>query len=393
MTMTAACLITSQTGGECMKGSVLYHAPARRYYIQWYPVKIYRHPVTREPFWARKSAERVLEKMRFEEDAGTLILKSYMPDSPLTISVVSTDWLRAFCGTEATRKFYKKMIGDAIKYFGGDFDIRSLTYSRLQIYYNELPFTVRGKYHRLSTLKAMLNFARKDGMIARIPPFPALPQGLKHEIRYLTKAQQEKVLSFIPDRHRGIFEFAMEYGLRIGEVCALQWDCVTDTEIIIKRAMSDGKVRESTKTGRSRVYGITDRARAILDKQQLVRVLSPYIFIRPEGRSIEGISNVGLPYTWKSLTRWWRTATKKAGIHLNLYNGIRHSLGCQLMDEGIELEMVRDILGHTSTNMTRRYAQRAIPIMTKVLEFRGKILASLEVEKAASKNLKAADST
>lgn len=346
-----------------MKGSVLYHAPARRYYIQWYPVKIYRHPVTREPFWARKSADRVLEKMRFEEDAGTLILKSYMPDSPLTISVVSADWLRAFTGTEATRKFYRKMIRDAIKYFGGDFDIRSLTYSRLQIYYNELPFTVRGKYHRLSTLKAMLHFAQKDGMIARIPPFPALPQGLKNEIRYLTKAQQEKVLSFIPDRHRGIFEFAMEYGLRIGEICALQWSDITDTEITIRRTMSDGKLRESTKTGKTRLYGITARAQNII--RQLSKnkgLISPFVFTRGGGH----------PYTWKSLTCWWRSATKKAGIHINLYNGIRHSLGCQLMDEGIELEMVRDILGHTSTEMTRRYCQRAIPIMTKVLEFRGK---------------------
>jgi integrase len=349
-----------------MKGSVLYHAPARRYYIQWYPVKIYRHPVIREPFWAKKSADRVLEKMRFEEDAGTLILKSYMPDSPLTISVVSGDWLKAFCGTEATRKFYRKMIGDAIKYFGGDFDIRSLTYSRLQIYYNELPFTVRGKYHRLSTLKAMLHFAQKDGMIARIPPFPALPQGLKQEIRYLTREQQEKVLQAIPERHRGIFEFAMEFGLRIGEVCALQWSDITDTEIVIRRTMSDGKVRESTKTGKSRVYGRTRKAdsiiRAAKDSAENDEAISLYVFRRKEVR----------PYTWKSLTCWWRTATKKAGIHINLYNGIRHSLGCQLMDEGIELEMVRDILGHTSTNMTRRYCQRAIPIMTKILEWRGK---------------------
>jgi len=40
------------------------------------------------------------------------------------------------------------------------------------------------------------------------------------------------------------------------------------------------------------------------------------------------------------------------------------------MDEGVDLEMVRDNLGHTSTNMTRRYAKRSNKIMTNILELR-----------------------
>ena len=50
------------------------------------------------------------------------------------------------------------------------------------------------------------------------------------------------------------------------------------------------------------------------------------------------------------------------------------------MDQGVELEMVRDILGHTSTNMTRRYAKRSSVQMAKVLEFRGKKTEERKVE-------------
>jgi hypothetical protein len=42
------------------------------------------------------------------------------------------------------------------------------------------------------------------------------------------------------------------------------------------------------------------------------------------------------------------------------------------MDENVPLEMIRDILGHTSTEMTRRYCHRSSAVMTRVLEFRGK---------------------
>ena len=362
MTFAAASCIAPCKGGDCMKGSVQYHAPAKRYYISWYPVRIWKNPITFEPFWHPKNAEKILDKMRCEVDAGTFILRTYLPDSPVGLKIVSEDWLKAFTGTEATRKFYRKMIRYAIDYFGPDYDIRTFTYSKLQIYYNELSFTVRGKYHRLSSLKAMLHFALKDNLIARIPPFPALPQGLSDDIRYLTYDQQQSVLQAIPERHRGIFEFAMEYGLRIGEVCALQWDCITDTEIIIKRTMSDGKLRECTKTGRTRTFGLTDTASQIINKVRREGIRD-FVFSRDER---------GTPYSWKSVTLCWRRACKSVGISINLYNGIRHSLGGQLMDSGVELEMVRDILGHTSTNMTRRYAKRSVPVMTRILEFRGR---------------------
>jgi integrase len=376
LTSAATYRILPLEGGDCMKGSVQFHKPAGRHYISWYPVKIWKNPITREPFWHKRNAEKILDKMRCEDDAGTLLLRSYMPDSPLSLSVVSEDWLKAFTGTQATRKFYRKMIQSAIDYFGADFDIRLLTFSKLQIFYNELPFTIRGKYHRLSTLKNLLHFCQKDALISRIPPFPSLPQGLKEDIRYLTYEQQQSVLQAIPERHRGIFELAMEYGLRIGEVIALQKDCVTDTEITIKRTMSDGELRCSTKTGKVRRYGITEKSAEIIKKIPVH--LSPFIFTRSGDRN----------YTWKMLTGIWRKASKQAGIKINLYNGFRHSLGCQLMDQGVELEMVRDILGHTSTEMTRRYAKRSSAIMTKILEFRGRT----EAEKRRSENVQAAES-
>lgn len=365
LTTAAKYRISPFEGGDCMKGSVQYHAPAKRYYISWYPERIWKNPITGEPFWHEKNAHKILDKMRCEVDAGTFNLRTYMPDSPVMLKVVASEWLKAFTGTEATRKFYRKMIQSSIDYFGGGYDIRTFVHSKLQIYYNELPFTVRGKYHRLSTLKNLLHFAQKDGLIASIPPFPALPQGLSDDIRYLTYEQQQKVLEAIPERHRGVFEFAMEYGLRIGEVCALQWDCVTDTEITIRRTMSNGELRNATKTGKSRVFGLTARGAEIIAQFKHLKVegcISPYVFVTTRNK----------PYSWKILTLAWRKACKAAGISINLYNGIRHSLGGQLMDAGVELEMVRDILGHTNSDMTRRYAKRSVPVMTKILEFRGK---------------------
>lgn len=188
---------------------------------------------------------------------------------------------------------------------------------------------------------------------------PTIPP---QEIKYLTLEQQERVLEAIPGRHRPIFAFMMEYGLRPGEARALMKDCIADAEIIIKRAFSENLLRESTKTGRMRKYGITPYMQKVLDS--VPGNLTRFVFIREDGK----------PYTSKNLNAIWHEACRKAGIEIKLYNAVRHSLGCQMLDQGAELELVRDILGHTRSEMTRRYAKRSSEVVTQALIDRRKIV-------------------
>lgn len=70
MTFAAAKPMIPPKGGDCMKGSVQFHAPAKRYYISWYPVRIWKNPITGEPFWHEKNAIKILDKMRCEEEVN-----------------------------------------------------------------------------------------------------------------------------------------------------------------------------------------------------------------------------------------------------------------------------------------------------------------------------------
>jgi integrase len=152
----------------------------------------------------------------------------------------------------------------------------------------------------------------------------------------------------------------MEYGLRIEEVLAIQKDCIQGGELIIKRSFSDGVLMETTKTKRVRIYGLTNNANRII--KSIKPALSLFLFVRDDGKH----------YTWKVMTKLWKKACATTGITINLNNGIRHSLGGQLLDQGVELEAVRDAYGHTSTQTTRRYAKRSQRRITDILEFRTK---------------------
>ena len=75
----------------------------------------------------------------------------------------------------------------------------------------------------------------------------------------------------------------MESGCRPGEARELKKDCIKEDTVIIKRAFSDNKLKETTKTKRIRHVPITD-AMADLFKSLSLH-LSPFVFARPDGRA------------------------------------------------------------------------------------------------------------
>ena len=85
-------------------------------------------------------------------------------------------------------------------------------------------------------------------------------------------------------------------------------------------------------------------------------------------------------FTWEGRinryhqTRWVHfehpedlATVKSSLVQDKLYNAIRHSLGCQLLDKGFELDKVQKVLGHTRLEMKKRYAKRSNESITQML--------------------------
>lgn len=350
-----------------IQGRYYYHEPAKRFYVRVKGHKIWKYNDL--PILHEKIAEKLINKIRAEIDDGTFDIRFYLPDSPLNLKAYSEVWLSGSKSCQNTKRVHRSAIKKASEATDkkgniilGDCDIRKITFGKMSTIQQSMAGSIKWKNSVLIALKAMLNYARKDGVIKQLPPFPELEEHQQGEVEYLTFAEQQKVIEAMPERHRSVFLFGMEFGLRIGEVRALKKDCIVDGQLIVKRSFSQWELREKTKVGKMRRLPLTTRAHEIL--KNAPPSFGEYLFT----------FNGKLPYYERKMREIWKAACVVAGIKINQKNAIRHSLGCQMLDNGVDLEMVRDIYGHSSTDMTRKYVTRTPIRMLEALENRGKVI-------------------
>ena len=136
---------------------------------------------------------------------------------------------------------------------------------------------------------------------------------------------------------RGIFSFLLD-GRRLGEVLLLEWSSI-DFENQVYTVQSF-----TTKNRKTAQYSLRDDTALIL--QELV-VESKYIFYARSDKD-KPIS----PDTF----RWhWKKILNELDIKMRIHD-IRHLIGGVLVNSGATLEEIAAVLGHSSTNVTKRYS-------------------------------------
>lgn len=237
-------------------------------------------------------------------------------------------------------------------------DIREIKGFHLEQFLKSLPprFSDKTKKNCLTVLHKLFNDAVRSEMLPRLPAFPRI-EVQEPEIKWITREWQDKILESIQERDRPIIIFMVTYGVRPAEARALQWDCVDfDRGVItIKRTFSGLELVERTKTRRVRVLPLVEPVASIL---KAIRGLGGFVFRNSKGRH----------YT-AEIGRTWAAAVDKIGApDVNLYQGTRHSFASQRVNSGVGLDLIRDILGHTTSETTRRYAATNLETIRRVID-------------------------
>jgi len=64
---------------------------------------------------------------------------------------------------------------------------------------------------------------------------------------------------------------------------------------------------------------------------------------------------------WKSILESYRTLLKRCGLKRSGVHILRHTFGAHLAQKGVEMAVIRDLLGHHSVTLTEKYYAHLVP--------------------------------
>ena len=169
---------------------------------------------------------------------------------------------------------------------------------------------------------------------------------------FLSLEEIEKMLDIYPltakdplnFRNRTILELMYACGLRVSEVANLKIENILFEEALL------------------RVTGKGNKERIVPIGTQALDLISRYLNeIRPQLLKTHNNSTVFLSYRGKPLNReriWAivKDAASKAGISKNIYpHTLRHSFASHLLENGADLRIIQEMLGHADISTTQIY--------------------------------------
>ena len=219
---------------------------------------------------------------------------------------------------------------------------------------------------QMGTLRGIFNKAIVWGKLQVNPmksvQFLKEPQG---RLRFLEREEIVKLLANCTNKLKPIVVLALFTGMRRGEILGLKWH-----DIDVKRNII---TLLDTKNGDKREVPMNEQV-----KTALIRVrknpVSPFVFCNEKGEP------------WHDIRKSFSTALGKSGITNFRFHDLRHTFASQLVMSGVDLNTVRELMGHKDITMTLRYShlasshkQHAVDVLGKKMDTFWTLSPKLEI--------------
>ena len=309
---------------------------------------------------SKSLAERLKRAINIDIDRGVFVPARYKRAKSLHLSKFSKNWLAEIksdvaLGTwhgyeTAMRLYIEPALGHLFLADIGHPDLKNLMQGM-----NHLQ--AKTKRNVLGVLHAMMSDARRDGHLTQLPPwieFRGSNEVVPPGIRFLSVADQMRIVEAIHAEHRPIFLFMMATGCRPSEARALRKIDVHEDHIMFEVAIGYKGELKAVKQKRSEPFPLHAELREILEMAP--PVVGPHVFPNP---------NTGQRYS-KEINKIWNRACDRAGVkRIRLYQAVRHSFACQLLNAGVEEGTVSRLLRHSDPRMIKRYAKYEVEILER----------------------------
>lgn len=244
----------------------------------------------------------------------------------------------------------------------------------------------------ISLIKLVLNitfeYAIECKLIADNPLHGLkLPKGVAkvRRPRSLTISEQKLYLNAAKDNYYYLlFLFALNTGMRVGEIIALRWDnvdfknsavnVIESARVVTEYDIEGNAISNDMRTGKTktdnseRVIPLSHDLIAALKEHKIKQHPSDFVFTNTKGNQIK----------YDSIAKSHKLVCQKAGIEELNFHCLRHTFATRCIEIGIDVKTVSKILGHANVKITLdMYVTSSAETKREAIEKMSKLIATI----------------
>ena len=278
-----------------------------------------------------------------------------------TLKSIVAEWLKFKKITlkESTYFRYIYMINQYIFPHFEDIKMKELETYDLNIFVAQLMGTLKPTSIKnvISLLKSILYYSEKRYGYKFNFDFVAMPKVHKNELRVLSPREKTKLEKYCLNnntlKHLGII-ICLNTGLRIGEICALKWDCIDLEKRVLKVRYTMQRIYNKIEK-HSTVVIDTPKSetslRTIPISTKLYNILKPLKkYYSKNSFFLTGSADKFIePRTYQRMFEKCMNDCKIRDLH---FHGLRHSFASECINIGMDTKSLSEVLGHNDIKTT-----------------------------------------
>ena len=171
-----------------------------------------------------------------------------------------------------------------------------------------------------------------------------------HDRNAWRTSRRLRPLSGAPDAVKTVVLMALNTGMRRGEILGMRWDRVD------LKAGQCTVPAGGSKTNKTRRVPLNSEVRSLLLEWSIRNA-------RPES---------GRVFSGRGIRGGWEAVRETAGLQDFRFHDLRHHAASAMVSGGVDLYVVSQVLGHSSTQMTQKYAHLAPEHLASAVEVIGR---------------------
>jgi integrase/recombinase XerC len=201
---------------------------------------------------------------------------------------------------------------------------------------------------RLASIRSFFKFLHREGYVSSNPPKlvsnlkvpKLLPRFLSIDDVF-SLVERPQGIGFIPSRDRAVLELLYSSGLRVSELSGLNFDDINIKETLVK-IRGKGRKERIVPIGSKAI----DAIKSYIIERMLLKSKDRALFLNRIGTRLtdRGVRRIVVKYARDSVI------SGQIGPHT-----LRHTFASHLLQDGADLRVIQELLGHSSLSTTQKY--------------------------------------